>query len=116
MLLIASCAPPPTAIMANYPAADPWGHVYPAECRRDLSYVTLPIDYVDRATFNNETVIHPGSRVIGVCLHCTEPLIARILVDKTLNASDAAAVIQHERCHRVEYLLGKSIDWHREGE
>ena len=114
LLLVTACATPPIPSTSDprYAMTDGIGHVYPLECRRDLSHIKTPIQYVPRSTLRELSAELPSKSTIGLCLHCTLPVADLILVADDLTPEDSAMVVHHERCHRQMYLLGKDVNWH----
>jgi hypothetical protein len=98
------CAFALPVMAAEYPATDQMGHVYPQECRRDLSDVqarVVPADLPDT---------HLAMYVPSIG-HKTDI----ILVSRRLSGWRYEDALRHERCHALMAKLYPSTggQWHR---
>lgn len=95
----------------DYPATDFAGNVYPADCRRDLSFIDIPIETVSRYELENVGLLAGtrfGSRVWGAYTWPTP----RIRIDEGLRSWMRDEVIHHERCHALMDRLYHRPQWH----
>lgn len=87
----------------RYPTHDLWGYRYPVECRRDLSYIDLPVRRKDlgRSIDGRKTIgrWYPGAIYVDVSI--TDP-------------NEEAHIIHHERCHAYMYNVYGNPHWHPE--
>lgn len=99
LFVLAGCSAAQGAIRAD---ADPWGNVYPIECRGelpDLRVFEVSQGFLDRAT--------GAKNRVGVW---TPRGVAYVL--RGLSPAMRAAVEKHERCHQAMFELTGDPRWH----
>lgn len=98
---------------ADYPERDAWGHVFPRECRRDLSYLLNRIE-IKRNWNLGKT--NDDRKTIGYWWKPNDPTQPEVIyIDKSIvNKGVQEDIIKHELCHAEMFRLYGDPYWHKE--
>lgn len=93
---------------------DPWGHVYPKECQRDLSWLAKTLTVVREDLKAKKKGTGTG-RQLGYWWHEFKTKQSTIYID--IRITDTATydnVLQHELCHELMWRIRGDPKWHNE--